>query len=75
MGRTHGENGMLETCRPRFVGSDRLDWMPKPWWFGYHADSLDARDAFLRLAFAPSLLDRIRAVPKAISLLFNRRSV
>lgn len=75
IGRSHGEYGMLETCRVRFVGSDRLDWMPKPWWFGYHADSLASRDAFLRLAFAPSLIERIRAIPKAISLLFNKRPV
>jgi acyl-CoA reductase-like NAD-dependent aldehyde dehydrogenase len=75
IGRSHGEFGMLETCRPRFVGSDRLDWMPKPWWFGYHADSLPARDAFLRLAFAPSLLERLKALPEAIGLLFNKRRV
>jgi succinate-semialdehyde dehydrogenase/glutarate-semialdehyde dehydrogenase len=75
VGRSHGEFGMLETCRPRFVGSDRLDWMAKPWWFGYHADSLQARDAFLRFAFAPSLLERIRAIPGALRLLFNRRPV
>lgn len=75
IGRSHGEHGMLETCRARFVGSDRLDWMPKPWWFGYHADSLAARDAFLRLAFSPSLIERVRAIPKAIGLLFNKRPI
>lgn len=75
VGRSHGEFGMLETCRPRFVGSDRLDWMPKPWWFGYHADSLAARDAFLRFAFAPSILERIRALPEALKLIFNRRPI
>jgi acyl-CoA reductase-like NAD-dependent aldehyde dehydrogenase len=73
LGRTHGEWGMLETCRVRFVGTDLLDWMRKPWWFGYHAESLGARDAFLRLAFAPAWLDRVRAAPSALRLLFNRR--
>lgn len=75
IGRSHGEFGLLETCRPRFIGSDRLDWMPKPWWFGYHADSMAARDAFLRLAFAPRLLDRLKALPAAIGLLFNKRRI
>lgn len=75
LGRSHGEFGLLETCRPRFVGSDRFDWIPKPWWFGYHAESLAARDAFLRFAFAPSLLERLRAAPAAVRLLFNRRPV
>jgi succinate-semialdehyde dehydrogenase/glutarate-semialdehyde dehydrogenase len=75
LGRTHGEFGLLETCRPRFVGSDWLDWMPKPWWFGYHAESYAARDAFVRFAFAPSLLERLKAAPGALRLLFNRRPV
>jgi acyl-CoA reductase-like NAD-dependent aldehyde dehydrogenase len=75
LGRSHGEFGMLETCRPLFVGSDRLDWIPKPWWFGYHAESMPARDAFLRFAFAPGLLERLRAAPAALRLLFNRRPV
>lgn len=75
LGRTHGEIGLLETCRPRYVGSDLLDWIRKPWWFGYHSESYGNRDAFLRFAFAPSLLERLRAAPRALGLLFNRRAV
>jgi succinate-semialdehyde dehydrogenase/glutarate-semialdehyde dehydrogenase len=73
LGRTHGEFGLLETCRPRYVGSDWLDWIRKPWWFGYHEGSYPNRDAFLRLAFAPSILERMRAAPRALGMLFNRR--
>lgn len=75
LGRTHGEFGLLETCRPRYVGSDLLDWIRKPWWFGYHEASYGHRDAFLRFAFAPSLWQRLRAAPRALALLFNRRAV
>jgi hypothetical protein len=75
MGRTHGEWGLLETCRPRFVGSDWLDWMRKPWWFGYDAASAGERDAFLRFAFAPTLWARLAAGPRALRLLINRRPV
>jgi len=75
LGRTHGEIGLLETCRPRYVGSDLLDWIRKPWWFGYHEASYGNRDAFLRFAFAPSILERLRAAPKALRMLFNRREV
>jgi acyl-CoA reductase-like NAD-dependent aldehyde dehydrogenase len=75
LGRTHGEWGLLETCRPRFVASDWADWIRKPWWFGYHPDSAGDRDAFLRFAFAPSLWQRIKAGPRALRLLFNRRPV
>jgi acyl-CoA reductase-like NAD-dependent aldehyde dehydrogenase len=75
IGRTHGRLGLLETCRPRYVATDRLDWMPKPWWFGYEAASLADRDAFLRLAFGGGLLERLRAVPGALRLLRNRRPI
>ncbi len=75
LGRTHGEHGLLETCRPRYVGGDWLDWMHKPWWFGYHAESLGDRDDFLRLAFAPRWWDRIKALPGVLGLLRNRRRI
>ncbi len=75
LGRTHGEQGMLEMCRPRVVLSDRLDWMPKPWWFGYAADSMPARDAFIRFSFAPDWWERLRAAPAALGLLRNRRGL
>jgi acyl-CoA reductase-like NAD-dependent aldehyde dehydrogenase len=73
LGRTHGELGMLETCRPRYVGSDLLDWMRKPWWFGYHEESGVERDAILRVLYSPSLLDRVRAIPAGLRVFFNRR--
>jgi len=75
LGRSHGALGMLESCRPRAVVSDRLDWMRKPWWFGYHPASHADRDAFLRFAFGASLWTRIRAIPGALRLLVNRRPV
>ncbi len=75
IGRTHGEFGMLESCRARYVGTDLLDWVRKPWWFGYDEASYELRDAFLRFAFAPSFWARCQAAPKALRLLFNRRPV
>lgn len=73
LGRTHGEHGLYETCRVRFVGSDRLDVIRKPWWFGYESESLAERDAFLRFAFAPGWWERLKAAPGALRLLRNRR--
>ncbi len=75
LGRSHGELGLYETCRVRFVGSDRLDLMRKPWWFGYAPASLADRDAFLRFAFAPGWWERLRAIPGTLRLLRNRRPV
>lgn len=75
LGRSHGEWGLLETCRPRFVASDFADWMRKPWWFGYHAESGADRDAFLQFTFGASLWARLRAAPRALRLLFNRRAI
>ncbi|HTS87956.1 MAG TPA: aldehyde dehydrogenase family protein [Gemmatimonadales bacterium] len=75
IGRTHGAHGLLEMCVPRFVGSDLFDRMRKPWWFGYTAESAANRDAFLRFAFAPSFWQRLRAAPRALGLLINRRPI
>lgn len=75
LGRTHGELGMLETCRPRFVASDLLDGIRKPWWFGYASDSLEPRDAFLRMVFGRSLWQRLKAVPGVVRLFRNRRPI
>jgi len=55
------------------VMSDRLDWMHKPWWFGYSAELAPARDAFMRLSFAPGWWERLRALPAALGLFRNRR--
>lgn len=75
IGRTHGEHGLYETCRVRFVGSDLLDWIRKPWWFGYEEEGLAHRDAYLRFAFAPGLWQRLRAAPAALRMLRNRRPI
>lgn len=75
LGRTHGEIGMLEMCRPRYVGTDLLDWIRKPWWFGYHAGSGAERDAVIRFLYSPSPWDRIRAIPGALRILVNRRAL
>ena len=75
LGRTHGEIGMLETCKPRYVGTDLLDWFRKPWWFGYHEESAGDREAIMQFLYSPSLWARIRAIPRALRLLVNRRPV
>lgn len=75
LGRTHGVLGLREMVRPKVVMSDWLDGIRKPWWFGYAADSLPARDAFLQLVFGPTWWSRLRAIPGAMRLLFNRRKV
>ena len=75
LGRTHGALGLREMVRPKVVVSDWLDRVRKPWWFGYATDSLPARDAFLQLTFGPTWWSRLRAMPRALRLLFNRRAV
>jgi betaine-aldehyde dehydrogenase len=74
-GRTHGEFGLLETCQARFIGSDLLDRIRKPWWFRYDEGSLASRDAFMRFAFAPSLWERLRGLPGTLRLLFSRKLI
>jgi succinate-semialdehyde dehydrogenase/glutarate-semialdehyde dehydrogenase len=72
LGRTHGEFGLLETCQTRYIGSDLLDRIRKPWWFPYDEGSLSSRDAFMRFAYAPSLWERLLGLPGTLRLLFKR---
>lgn len=50
-GRTHGQAGLRELVRPKYIDVDRLPRMPKPWWYRYGADLERAADAFLRFEF------------------------
>ncbi len=75
LGRTHGEFGITEVTRPKYVDIDRLTWLHKPWWFGYTRESLAGRDAFLRFKFGGTLLERLGGIAGTVRLLFNRRKI
>jgi acyl-CoA reductase-like NAD-dependent aldehyde dehydrogenase len=73
LGRVHGPEGLLATCRSQFVADDLIDWLPKAWWFAYDAEAAGPRDAFLRLSFAPRWWNRLRALPTALRMIRRTR--
>src|SRR5439155_23086160 len=58
-GRTHGRFGLDEMVRLKYVDSDLLPRMKKPWWYGYDAALAPAAEGFLDFQFARGVADRL----------------
>lgn len=70
LGKVHGELGLQECVRTKAIAVDWFQGWRQPWWFGYGAEHRDDIDAFLRWAHGASLVDRVRALPKVLRLVF-----
>lgn len=70
LGKVHGDLGLQECVRTKAIAVDWFQSWRQPWWFGYGAAHRDEIDAFLRAAHGTSLLDRVRALPKVLRLVF-----
>jgi len=73
IGRTHGRFGLEEMVRIKYVDSDLLPGMKKPWWYGYGAKLSSAAEGFLDFQFARGVTARIRGVLSSSGLLFRDR--
>ena len=69
-GRTHGMAGLEECVRTKATVADRFARWRQAWWFGYGEQHAAGIDAYVRLAHGTSSLDRIRALPLFLKLLF-----
>ena len=70
-GRTHGQAGILEMVRMKYVDVDRLPRREKPWWYRYGGDVLRAADAFLQFEFGGGLGARLRHARRALKTMFR----
>lgn len=70
-GRTHGQTGMLEMVRTKYVDVDRLPRREKPWWYRYGADLERAADGFLQFEFGGGLSSRLRNARGALKTMFR----
>ena len=70
LGKVHGELGLQECVRTKAITVDWFQAWRQPWWFGYGAAHREEIDAFLRAAHGISLLDRVRALPGVLRLVF-----
>jgi len=73
IGRTHGRLGMEEMVRIKYVDSDLLPGIKKPWWYGYGAKVSSAAEAFLDFQFARGVNARIKGALNSSGLLFRDR--
>ncbi len=71
LGKVHGELGLLECVRTKAVMVDWFQAWRQPWWFGYSRAHRDNIDAFLRAAHSSSLMERARALPGVLRLVFS----
>jgi acyl-CoA reductase-like NAD-dependent aldehyde dehydrogenase len=73
IGRTHGMAGLEECVRTKSIVVDRFPAWRQAWWFGYGAQYAAGIDAFVRFAHGSMTLERMRAIPAILKLLFARR--
>jgi succinate-semialdehyde dehydrogenase/glutarate-semialdehyde dehydrogenase len=74
MGRTHGRFGLEEMQRTKYVDSDLLPGMKKPWWYGYGSGAGRAIEGFLDLQFARSFPARLKGAVRSAGLITRKRN-
>src|SRR5205809_463816 len=72
IGRTHGRFGVEEMVRVKYVDSDLLPRMKKPWWYGYGAKLTGAAEGFLDFQFAGGIMAKTRGAVRSARLLLRK---
>jgi succinate-semialdehyde dehydrogenase/glutarate-semialdehyde dehydrogenase len=70
-GRTHGEAGLLEMVRMKYIDVDRLPRREKPWWYRYGSDLEHAADSFLQFEFSGGIGAKLRNARSAMKTFFR----
>ncbi len=70
LGKVHGDLGLQECVRTKAIAVDWFQSWRQPWWFGYGRAHREEIDAFLCAGHSASLLQRARALPKVLRLVF-----
>jgi acyl-CoA reductase-like NAD-dependent aldehyde dehydrogenase len=69
IGRAHGQSGVEEMVRLKYVDVDRMPRMKKVWWYGYGANFARQMEGFLDMQFARGLGARLRGALQAAGVL------
>ena len=59
--------------RLKYIDTDLLPGIKKPWWYGYGAKLSAAAEGFLDFQFASSLAARVRGAMRSTGLLLRKR--
>jgi succinate-semialdehyde dehydrogenase/glutarate-semialdehyde dehydrogenase len=73
IGRSHGQFGLEEMARVKYLDIDRLPRMKKLWWYGYGEKLTRQMEAFVDLQFAHRIGDRLHAALKSTGVLKSRK--
>src|SRR5580700_4447426 len=73
IGRAHGQFGLEEMVRVKYLDVDRLPRIKKLWWYGYGETLTRQMEAFLDLQFARSLARRVGGALKSAGVLSGRK--
>jgi succinate-semialdehyde dehydrogenase/glutarate-semialdehyde dehydrogenase len=60
IGRTHGRMGMEEMVRIKYLDSDRLPGVPKPWWYRYGSAFVPQMEGLIEFLFGRGMVRRMR---------------
>jgi acyl-CoA reductase-like NAD-dependent aldehyde dehydrogenase len=72
MGRTHGNFGLEEMVRTKYVDAERLPGVKRVWWYGYGRAFSRQMEGFLELQFARDWRKRLRGGWKAAGALARK---
>lgn len=69
IGRTHGRLGLEEMVRVKYLDSDLLPAVKKPWWYRYDPNMAGAAEGFLNLQFARGVMRRVMGGLRSLPLI------
>jgi succinate-semialdehyde dehydrogenase/glutarate-semialdehyde dehydrogenase len=75
IGRTHGRFGLEEMVWVKYLDSDRLPGMKKPWWYRYGENFGQQMSAFVDAMFARTLSGRLRGALHSAGMLGRKDQV
>ena len=68
IGRTHGSFGLEEMVTVKYLSSDRVPSIKRPWWYGYGEKFGREMEGLVDLLFSRRLADRVRGAARAIGM-------
>ena len=71
IGRTHGRLGMEEMVRIKYVDSDRLPGLPKPWWYRYGSAFVPQLEGMIDFLFGRGIGRRMAGGIRSFPALFR----
>lgn len=73
IGRTHGRTGLEEMVRLKYVDSDLLPALAKPWWYPYNRKFARQLEQMIDFFFGRGLVRRLRGGLKSTPALFRNK--